>query len=92
MTFHTKVQSRFEDLIEAGEKIKATKQTVGGSSGRVVSIPSTYVNEEQARQWTMSVLTVLKSALGEDSDNYQQVKDNLEMCMSTAISASFSRV
>jgi hypothetical protein len=80
MTFHAKVQARFEELIEAGEKIKATKQTVGGSSGRVISIPETYVDEEQARQWTMSVLAVLKSALGEDSDNYQQVKDNLEMC------------
>jgi hypothetical protein len=80
MTFHAKVQARFEELIEAGEKIKATKRTVGGSSGRVISIPETYVDEEQARQWSMSVLAVLKSALGEDSDNYQQVKDNLEMC------------
>jgi len=80
MTFHAKVQSRFEELIEVGEKIKATKRTVGGSSGRVISIPETYVDEEPARQWTMSVLTILKSALGEDSDNYRQVKDNLEMC------------
>jgi hypothetical protein len=80
MTFQAKVQARFEELIETGEKIKATKRTVGGSSGRVISMPETYVDEEQARQWTMSVLTILKSSLGEDSDNYKQVKDNLEMC------------
>jgi hypothetical protein len=80
MTFHTKIQARFEELIEAGEKIKATKQTVGGSSGRVLSIPETYVNEEQARQWTMSVLTIFKSTLGEESDCYKQAQEHLAMC------------
>ena len=80
MTFHAKVQARIQELIDAGEKIKTARRTSGGSSGRVVSIPETYVDEEQARQWTMSVLTILKSAFGKDSDSYKQVKQNLEMC------------
>lgn len=79
MAFQVKVQARFEELIQIGEQIKATKKTIGGSSGRVISMPETYVDEEQARQWAISVLTILKSSIGEGSDNYQQVKQNLEM-------------
>src|SRR5437899_473887 len=80
MMSHAKVQARFEELIEAGEKIKATKQTVGGSSPGAFSLPQTYVDEQQARQWAMSVLAIMKSGLGEDNDGYQQAKENLEKC------------
>jgi hypothetical protein len=80
MSFSAKVQARLEELAQTGESIKATKWTSGGGGGRVISIPETYVDEEQARQWTMNALTILKSALGEDNDNYQQVKENLPMC------------
>lgn len=80
MSFSAKVEKRFEELIQEGEKIKATKRTFGSSSPRVVVIPETYVDEERARQWAMSALAILKSALGEDNDNYQQVKTNLDLC------------
>jgi hypothetical protein len=80
MTLNAKVQTRLEQLIDEGEQIKATKRTTGSSSPRVIVIPQTYVDEERARQWAMSALTILKSAFGEDNDNYQQVKDKLEMC------------
>jgi hypothetical protein len=80
MTLNAKVQTRLEQLIAESEQIKATKRTVGSSSPRVLVIPETYVDEERARQWAMSAMTILKSAFGEDNDNYQQVKDNLNMC------------
>ncbi len=80
MTISAKVQTRLEELFQTGEKIKATKQTVGGQQGMVFVMPETYVDGEQAHQWTMSVLAVLKSAFGEDNDNYQQVKNNLGEC------------
>lgn len=80
MTINTKVQARLEELIATGERIKATSRTVGGQQGMTFTIPEDHVNSDQAHQWTMSVLTVLKSAFGEDSDNYQQVKANLSFC------------
>jgi hypothetical protein len=80
MTLSAKVQTRLEELVETAEKIKATKKTLGTSSPRVIVIPETYVDEQQARQWAMSAMTILKSAFGEDNDNYHQVKDKLERC------------
>src|SRR5436190_1485756 len=80
MTLNAKVQTRLEQLIDEGEKIKATKRTVGSSSPRVLVIPETYVDEERARQWAMSAMTILKSAFGEGNDNYQQVKNKLDLC------------
>src|SRR5438132_6402185 len=73
MRFHAKIQARLEELVEAGERIKGTKRTDKPTFGP-------YVDEEPARQWTMSVLTILKSALGEENDGYQQVKENLDKC------------
>lgn len=63
-----------------GENIKSTCRKVGGNTPGVVSIPQSYVDHEQSRQWAISVLTILKSAIGVDSDNYTQVKQNLEIC------------
>ena len=80
MAFQAKVQSRLEELIQVGEKIKSASRTVGGNTPGVVSIPQSYVDHEQSRQWAISVLTILKSSIGEDSDNYTQVKQNLEKC------------
>lgn len=80
MSISAKVQARLEELIQTGEKIKATGHTVGGQQGMVFVMPETYVDGEQAHQWTMSVLAILKSAFGEDNDNYQQVKNNLAEC------------
>jgi hypothetical protein len=80
MTMNSRVQARLEELIATGQKIKATNRTVGGNQGMTFTIPEDCVNPDQARQWTMSVLTLLKSAFGEDNDNYQQVKANLSYC------------
>lgn len=79
MSFSAKVEKRFEELIEEGEKIKATRKTVGSSSPQVIVIPETYVDEMRARKWAMSALTILKSTLGAGNDNYQQVKTNLDL-------------
>jgi hypothetical protein len=80
MSFQARVQNRLEELIQVGEKIKSTCRTAGGNTPGVVSIPESYVDHEQSRQWAISVLTILKSAIGADSDNYTQVKQNLELC------------
>ena len=72
MILNTKSQARFEELIERAEKIKATHSS--GDYGEH------WVDSEQSRQWTMSVLAILKSTLGEESDNYKQVSKSLDMC------------
>ncbi len=79
MKLSAKTQARFEELIETAEKIKATKHTDRPVPG-VIAPLHTWVDEYQARQWAMSALTILKSALGDGNDNYQQVKSNLEEC------------
>ena len=80
MTFHAKVQARFEELIDAGEKIKATKQLLDKGTSRDFVIPEAYVDEEKAHQWTMSVLTIMKAALGDNNDGYERVKENVQKC------------
>lgn len=80
MSFQVRVQNRLEELVQVGEKIKSTYRRVGGNTPGVISIPQSYVDHEQSRQWAISVLTILKSAIGVESDNYTQVKSNLENC------------
>lgn len=64
MSFQVKVQNRLEELIQVGEKLKSTSRTVGGNTPGIISIPETYVDEEQSRQRAISVLTILKSSVG----------------------------
>lgn len=80
MSLQARVQNRLEELIQVGEKMKSTCRTVGGNTPGVISIPQSYVDHEQSHQWALSVLTILKSSIGEGSDNYMQVKQNLERC------------
>ena len=66
-----KVQTRLEELIALAEQIKATKERDRPVAG-VIAPLYTWVDSDKAQQWTMSATTILKSALGEGSDNYKK--------------------
>jgi hypothetical protein len=74
MAIPATILARFDELILSAEKIKATKWTPTGPWAH------DYVNHEQARQWTMSALAIVKSSLGEDCDNYQEIKKLVPKC------------
>ena len=75
-----KLIGQFELLLKEGTSIDGTKQTSGGSTARVVSIPVTYVDHNRAQIWALNVLNLVRSAFGHEHDYYALVKTNLVNC------------
>src|SRR4051794_21076392 len=67
------VEKRLQELIDRGDQIFANVEHDGGYGEGGVK----WVHSENARQWIMSALTILKSAFGEDNDNYIEVKKRI---------------
>ena len=80
MNFQVQIEQQFERLLQEGTAVKATAKTSGGSSGRVISIPHTYVDGECARVWAMNALTLVRSVFGTDSDYYTEIQRSLTNC------------
>lgn len=70
MVFQNKVQCRLQVLIAIGEEIKSTKRTTDDITD-VIAVSQTYVDQKKAQQWTISVLTILGSSIGENGENYK---------------------
>jgi hypothetical protein len=76
----TQIENHFEKLITYGAEIKATAKTPSGSSGNVISIPVTYVDDERSRVWSMNVLSLVRSTFGTDHDYYTEIHRSLKNC------------
>ena len=74
------LESQFAKLIQDGEAIKSTAKTSGGSSGRVISIPMTYVDDEKSRVWSMNLLTLVRSTFGTEHHYFLEIQNNLSGC------------
>ena len=74
MKIDEKIVSRFQQLINMEAEIMKTRQEGGGED--IYSEYYNFVDKEQANQWGISCLHIIKRVFGEDSDHY--VKFNAE--------------
>lgn len=73
MKIDQKIIGRFQQLIDFEAGLMNTLKEGGGSS--MYDPPYKYVSKEQANQWGVSCLHILKRVFGEESDHYTKFND-----------------